>query len=169
MKDSQVLHDVLAGTDNPTLPRHDTLPSSSFPPQPQIDDETYLKIWEIEQGHTNTRWTVATFFLSVSFAIFGFSFQEQLRQPLPHVARLSGLIIYWFAYLVFSRFNIYTDFLRTYLRELEAAQRTTLDIQTRARALMRGGSRRRLSATRLLFYFGMVYAGGVGTLWWLGW
>src|SRR5689334_18874941 len=59
-----------------------------------VSDETYLKIWEIDQANTNTRWTVTTFFFSISFAIFGFSFQAQLAYPLPTVARISGLIIY---------------------------------------------------------------------------
>jgi hypothetical protein len=60
----------------------------------QVSDETYLKIWEIDQANTSTRWTVTTFFFSVSFAIFGFSFQAQLAYPIPTVARISGLIIY---------------------------------------------------------------------------
>lgn len=143
----------------------DAAPSSAAS---QIDNETYLKIWELEQGHTNNRWTVATFFLSVSFAIFGFSFQAQLAAPLPLIARISGLLVYWFAYMLFTRFNLYTELLRTYLYELETSHRTTLDIQTRARQRLRGASRRRLSATRLLFYFGILYAVGVTVLWWLG-
>jgi hypothetical protein len=139
----------------------------SSPVAPLNDDEIYLKIWEIEQAHVNSRWTVATFFLSVSFAIFGFSFQAQLTQPLPQIARLSGLIIYWFAYALFTRFNLYTELLRTYMYEMETANRTRITIQTRARQLMRTGIRWQLSATRLLLYFGFLYTVGVGLLWWL--
>jgi hypothetical protein len=128
-------------------------------------DEVYLKVWELEQQQTSTRWTVATFFLSVSFAIFGFSFQAGLAQPLPMIARASGLAIYWFAYALFLRFNVYTRFLRGYLRELEAARRTTLDVQTRAKGRLAGGRR---SATWLLAYFGLLYTAAVVALWWAG-
>ncbi len=38
-------------------------------------EELYLQIWEREQEHTKTRWNVTTFFVSISFAIFGFSLQ----------------------------------------------------------------------------------------------
>lgn len=131
-----------------------------------VDDATYLKIWEIEQGHTSTRWTVATFFLSVSFAILGFSFQAQLTYPPSLIARVSGLFIYWFAYLLFTRFNLYTELLRTYMYELELQKRTSLDIQTRTRQKLRAGLRWHLSATRLLFYFGLLYTSGVALLWW---
>lgn len=48
-----------------------------------IDDDSNLKIWDIEQKHTGTRWTLMTFYLSVSFAIFGLSFQNKdLSVPL---------------------------------------------------------------------------------------
>lgn len=141
----------------------------SRPPAPAaLADETYLKIWEIEQNSTNTRWTVLTFFLSVSFAIFGFSFQAQLGPPLATIARLSAVVIYWFAYMLFARFNAYTRLLRTYLRELEQARRTALDIQTRADQLLRGAGRHQRSATRLLLYFGLFYTAGGTLLWLLG-
>jgi hypothetical protein len=32
-------------------------------------DDIYMQIWQGEQDHTRTRWTVTTFFLSISFAI----------------------------------------------------------------------------------------------------
>src|SRR5262249_901448 len=116
----------------------------------------------LEQQQTSTRWTVATFFLSVSFAIFGFSFQAGLAKPLPLIARVSGLAIYWFAYALFLRFNVYTRFLRGYQRELENARRTTLDVQTRARVRL---GAQRLSATWLLGYFGLLYTLTVVGLW----
>ena len=140
-------------------------PPSTPAPATHEQDAIYLKIWELEQQQTNTRWTVATFFLSVSFAIFGFSFQSGLAAPLPLIARASGLAIYWFAYALFLRFNVYTRFLRRYLRELEAARRTSIDVQTRAAAQLARG---RASATWLLGYFGLLYSAVVLLLWWLG-
>ena len=41
-------------------------------------DEVYATIWKVEQDHNRTRWTVTTFFLGLSFAIFGFSFRENI-------------------------------------------------------------------------------------------
>lgn len=138
------------------------------PDGPQLaDDEVYLRIWELEQGHTSTRWTNMTFFLSVSFAIFGFSFQAGLAEPLPLGARLIALGIYWFAYMLFQRFNRYTALLRGYLHELERDGRTRLTIQTRARAALRGGRQGGTSATRLLFYFGLLYTLSVPALAWV--
>jgi hypothetical protein len=61
----------------------------------------------------------------------------------------------------YRRFNTYTRFLRGYLRELEAARRTTLDVQTRA---MRQLAARRGSATQLLASFGVLYAAAVAAL-----
>jgi len=49
-----------------------------------INDDVYLKIWDIEQKHTTTRWTLMTFYLSVSFAIFGISLQNK-DLPVPLV------------------------------------------------------------------------------------
>jgi len=128
-------------------------------------DERYLKIWSAELEHTKTRWTVLTFFFSVSFAIFGFSFQGQLAKPLANVARISALIIYWFAYLLYSRFNQYTKFLREYLKELEDLEQTSLKLQTRFLQKTKSQSHRRISATKLLIYFGILYTGAVITLW----
>jgi hypothetical protein len=36
---------------------------------------------QAEQEHTRTRWTVVTFFMSISFALFGLSFQNKLAPP----------------------------------------------------------------------------------------
>lgn len=40
-------------------------------------DDAYLEIWKIEQEHSRTRWTIATFFLSISFAVLGLSFDSK--------------------------------------------------------------------------------------------
>ena len=54
-------------------------PSQSSSPAPFVTpnfgDEAYLKVLEFQQEKAKGRWSVATFFMSVSFAVFGFSFQ----------------------------------------------------------------------------------------------
>jgi hypothetical protein len=136
----------------------ETVPSKNM-------DERYFKIWTAEQEHTKTRWTVSTFFFSVSFAIFGFSFQAQLSKPLANIARLSGLVIYWFAYLIFAQFNQFTRFLRNYLKELEDQRLTSLKLQTKSEEFMKSKNSRIISATRLLLYFGVLYGVVVIILW----
>ncbi len=131
------------------------------------NDDAYLKIHGFEQEHVRTRWTVATFFMSVSFAILGFSFQQNLTTSAALAIRLSGLFIYWFAYILFLRFNDYSQFLRTYLAEMEASNRTSLDLQSKARTALRQKTERRLSAGQLLLTFGVIYTIGVGLLWFL--
>jgi len=126
-------------------------------------DEKYLKIWAAELEHTKTRWTVSTFFFSVSFAIFGFSFQAQLSKPLPNIARITGLVIYWFAYLIFNQFNQYTRLLREYLKELEDQDLTSIKLQTKL--LQKSNRTKRVTATKLLIYFGILYTFGVIALW----
>lgn len=141
--------------------------SNQMQPQTQVKDSVYLKIWQTEQQHVRTRWTVVTFFLSISFAILGFSFQGKFSPSEALAIRLSGLLIYWFAYVLLLHFYTYTKFLRTYLIEMEKSGRTTLDIQSKA-DLSHLGSSKLLSTTRLLFLFGLIYTVGVVVLWLLG-
>jgi len=141
--------------------------SNQVQPQTQVKDNVYLKIWQTEQQHVRTRWTVVTFFLSISFAILGFSFQGKLAPPEAIAIRISGLLIYWFAYILLLHFYAYTKFLRTYLIEVEKSGRTTLDIQSKADASHLGAIKQ-LSTTRLLFVFGIIYTVGIITLWLLG-
>ncbi len=129
--------------------------------QAQVSDEIYLRIWEKEQEHVRTRWTVTTFFLSVSFAIFGFSFQSNLSFSSALATRLASVIIYWFAYYLFICFYDYTRFLRTYLIEMEKTQQTNLHLESRASTR----PRRPLSTNLSLLFFGMIYTLGVGVLW----
>lgn len=154
MDDPDLLHHLL---------RHSAPPES--PPAPP-DNTAYFQIWQIEQQHMNSRWTVATFFFSISFAIFGFSFQAYSNHLIPQIARISGMLIYWFAFLLFRRFNTYTEILRTLLYEMEITGKTTLDLQQRVRQRMRRDPRRRVTATRLLLAFGILYTLGVAALWW---
>ena len=141
--------------------------SDQIQSQPQIKDGVYLKIWQTEQEHVRTRWTVVTFFLSISFAILGFSFQNKLSPSEALAIRISGLFIYWFAYTLLLHFYAYTRFLRSYLIEMEKSGRTTLDIQSKADTSGLGAGKR-LSTTRLLFLFGLIYTVGIIALWLLG-
>lgn len=146
--------------------------SSQMQEQTQVKDSVYLKIWQIEQAHQRTRWTVVTFFMSISFAIFGFSFQSSLARSESLAIRIAGLLIYWFAYVLLVQFYGYTKFLRDYLLEMEKAGRTTFDIQSKiALAHISGSSSKRgswKSTIRLILYFGFIYTVGVIVLWFLG-
>lgn len=134
----------------------------------QVENEIYMKIWQADQEHVRTRWTVTTFFMSVSFAIFGFSFQAKLI-PLDTLAlRIAGLLIYGFAILIHLHFLEYAKFLRTYLLELEKSGRTTLDIQGRAGLELPPNNKKWQLTISLLLYFGLLYAVGVALLWFLG-
>ncbi len=82
-------------------------------------DDIYIQIWQGEQEHTRTRWTATAFFLSISFAILGFSFQNNLARPVPSIIRTVGLIIYWFAFILFWHLYRYNKFLRTYLTSMK--------------------------------------------------
>ncbi|HYT42157.1 MAG TPA: hypothetical protein VEP90_07410 [Methylomirabilota bacterium] len=128
--------------------------------QTQVKDNVYLKIWQTEQAHQRTRWTVVTFFLGISFAIFGFSFQNKFSPSEALAFRISGLFIYWFAYILLLHFYVFTRFLRNYLLEMEKSGRTTLDIQSKADRSHIGSSKL-LSTTRLLFLFGSIYTVGI--------
>jgi cell division protein FtsB len=126
-------------------------------------DNAYLEIWKVEQEHTRTRWTVTTFFLSVSFAIFGFSFQLQdgANPNIAHVQRIGGVALYWFAYLLFLQFNKYNNFLRAQLLKMEAEKQVTFSLETDAKHFMRSRFGKYFTATRLLFYFGVLFTAAV--------
>jgi len=128
------------------------------------DETTYFEIWKIEQDHSRTRWTVTTFFLSVSFAILGVSFQSQGNQTstilgvsLPDVQRIIGLFIFWFGYSLFVLFNRYTSFLRTQLRNMEKKNLVSFNIQLAADEFTYSKIKAAFSAKWLLFYFGLLY------------
>lgn len=134
-------------------------------PSPLPFDDAYLQIWKIEQEHSRTRWTVTTFFLSISFAVLGLSFditdsqsgENILGLPLADAQRVIGLLIYWFGYLVFIQFNRYTNFLRDHLKTMEKEKLVSYSLQTDARDFMYSRLRAAFSATWLLFYFGLLY------------
>ena len=130
------------------------------------NEELYLKIWEREQEHTKTRWNVTTFFFSISFAIFGFSLQTKNPPVSPIISHSVALAIYWFAFVLFWRFNSFTNYLREYLREMEVSEQVKIDVQTRASQAMKGQYGNWLSTFNLMFYFGILYTVSVGLLWW---
>ena len=121
-------------------------------------DEQYLKIWEIEQEHMRTRWTIATFFFSISFAILGFSFQQQLIYSSALALRICGLVVYWFGLFLFSHFYKYGIFLRRYMAKMETFNQTSI----RLHPPFRMG--RRLRTVHLLSIFGIIYICGVSLL-----
>jgi hypothetical protein len=126
-------------------------------------DDAYFEIWKIEQEHTRTRWTVTTFFLSISFAIFGFSFQSQsgANPNIAHIQRIGGLALYWFAYLLFLQFNKYNKFLRAQLRKMETEKQVTFSLETDAKLFMKSKFGNFFTATRLLLYFGFLFTASV--------
>ena len=133
------------------------------PKKPLPMDDTYLQIWKIEQEHSRTRWTVTTFFLSISFAILGLSFDSGNSQAtlwginLPNLQRIIGLFVYWFGYFLFAQFNRYSNFLRSRLRDMEAKKQVSFTLQTDARSFMYSKLRAAFSASWLLIYFGFLY------------
>ncbi len=129
-------------------------------------EELYLQIWEREQKHTTTRWNVTTFFVSISFAIFGFSLQTPNPTVPPIISHAAALAIYWFAFVLFWRFNMFTHCLREYLREMETAKQVEINVQTRVNQAMGGQYSKWLSTLSLMFYFGILYSTAVGMLWW---
>ena len=144
-----------------------SMPNKPSAESSRFQDDTYLAIWKSEQEHVRHRWTVATFFISISFAIFGFSLQNQATQAtltLALVQRIAAVVIYWFAYIFFLQFNRYTDFLRGYLREMETNRLTSLALEAEASQRMRGNFSKFLGAKWLLLYFGLLYSGAVVVL-----
>jgi hypothetical protein len=118
--------------------------------------DIYLKIWEIEQKHTSTRWTVAIFFLNVSFIVFGLSYQPQQNPVSRWVLQLAALGIYWFAIAMLERFSRFTAVLRDYLYDMESSKQTTLEIQSKSNDYMRK-SKIIPDARRLMRGFGILY------------
>ena len=131
--------------------------------QSSIEDDVYLAIWRSEHQFTRTRWTVATFFLGISFAVPGFSFQTKINPSEALAIRIAGLFIYWFAFLIFTHFHHYTDSLRAYLISMENSGRTTLDLESKIGVGKTPGTKvkRRFTTVQLLFCFGLLYGIGI--------
>lgn len=131
----------------------------------KANNEIYLTIWQIEQEFVRTRWTVVTFFISVSLAITGFSFQKDFTAPKILVMRITGLLIYWFAYLLYLHFYDYTRRLRRYMTEMETSHETMLTIQSKIGNPL--NPTRWPSTIQLLLIFGLIYALGIVLLFFL--
>lgn len=133
------------------------------PKKPLPMDDTYLQIWKIEQEHSRTRWTVTTFFLSISFAILGLSFDSRDNLTslwninMPDLQRIIGLFVYWFGYSLFAQFNRYSNFLRKRLRDMEEKKQVSFSLQTEAKSFMYSKFHSAFSASWLLIYFGVLY------------
>lgn len=137
--------------------------------QISIKEDVYWRVWQTEQEHLKVRWNNATFFISISFAILGFSFQDHLSPSAALAVRVSGLVIYWFAYALFLYFHRYTLLLRSYLRDMEVSGDVTFTFQAKTDATMRPDNiLKRTQSTWLLFYFGLLYTAGIILLSWLG-
>jgi len=127
--------------------------------KPSIDDHAYLEIWKADQEFIKTRWTIVTFFMSVSFAIFAYSFQIR---PLPALAiRIFCLFIYWFAVTMHAHFYQHNKFLRNYLLYLENSGRSTLDLQGKLYEQRKNPFHR--STGKFLAALGLIYA--IGIMW----
>lgn len=126
--------------------------------------ELYLRIWEKQQDMAISRWTIITFFMSVSFAIFGLSLQNPNPVPSGNIQRMAGLAIYWFSYFIYQRYSSWSRFLREWLRELENDLEPEFHLQAGWEA-HNGRIKDVISINKLLLYFGIVYAIGVIVLW----
>lgn len=119
-----------------------------------IDDHAYLEIWKADQEFIKTRWTITTFFMGGSFALFAYSFQIK---PLGALAiRIFGLFIYWFAVLIDRHFYRHNKVLRDYLVYLEESGRTTLDLQSKIHERRKDKSHR--STDKFLMALGILFA-----------
>jgi hypothetical protein len=127
--------------------------------QPVIDDDLYIKIWLADQEFVKTRWTITTFFMSVSFAILAYSFQTNLTTATALAIRVCGLAVYCFAVVMYLHFYEHNKFLRKYLIRMEKLSRTTLDIQSKLYEEPRNKNQR--STSRWLIGLAFLYAFGV--------
>lgn len=121
-----------------------------------IDDDRYLRIWEMDQRQATIRWTIATFFMGISFALFGLSFQTA-TSGIPRLVPLgAAVVIYWFTYLLFRRFHGFSNCLRQYLLKMESEGQTSLRVQTEWKTY-ECAHRKVLSASDYLLLFGVFY------------
>jgi hypothetical protein len=126
---------------------------------PIIEDNAYLEIWKADQEFIRTRWTITTFFIGGSFALFAYSFQVK---PLAALAvRIFGLFIYWFAVIIDTHFYRHNKVLRGYLVYMEESGRTTLDLQSKIHEQRKDKYHR--STGKFLAALGLIYA--IGIVW----
>lgn len=97
--------------------------------------------------------------MSVSFAIFAYSFQIKPSAAL--AIRIFGLFIYWFSVIMHAHFYQHNKFLRGYLIHLEKSGRSTLDLQSKLYEQRKNKFHR--STGKFLAALGLIYA--IGILW----
>ena len=137
--------------------------------QTQIDHEIYMKVWDGDQAYQRYRWTIVTFFIGVSFAILGLSFQTRITAVPLLFMRLFGISIYWFAYGLYSFFYGYTTVFRKYLKEMEESGKVSINLQTRFGDFRSSSLLHKvMSAKRFLLLFGALYTFLVVIVWLLG-
>lgn len=132
---------------------------SEILPKEELLDDQYLTIWQGEQNYLRTRWSVSTFFMSISFAILGLSFQNALSPSQILAMRLAGLLIYWFSYLLHMQFYKHTITLRKYLLDLEENKKTRFTLQ--GKEGINPSKNSYYSANNLLLWFGLLYTIGI--------
>lgn len=123
-------------------------------------NDDYLKIWQTEQEDIKLRWTLVTFFITVSFAIFGFSVQNKIQTIPAFLQQILAILVYWFAFLIHIILHKYTMFLRDYLRKMENNNETNLRLRTGADEFLSHGFN--ISVTSLLVILGCLYTIIVG-------
>ena len=128
--------------------------------QTPIENADYLKIWEVEQENMRTRWTIVTYFITISFAILGFSFQTSLTHSASLALRICGMLVYWFGFIFFMRYYAQSNYLRAYLLELEKTHRTALDIQSRG-LIDRKDFLKAVPTPWLIIVFGLLYVASI--------
>jgi hypothetical protein len=119
-------------------------------------NEVYLRIWEQQQECVRTRWNHVTFFLGISFAIFGLSLQNN-NPLLAVIIRVCALSVYWFSYLLYNRSTEWSEFLVQYLEEFENKYSFQYPIQRQWKVYEKKHQIRWLGTRRLLLIFGVIY------------
>ena len=103
--------------------------SSTMPANDPHCDDVYLRIWSQQQESVKQRWAVITFFLTISFAIFGFSFQNQISIA-GNEQRVIAVAIYWFSFMIYRQYSDWSGFLRSYLAKMEKTTTTQIRLQS---------------------------------------
>ncbi len=120
----------------------------------------YLTLYQADLTHTTIKWTVTSFFMGISFALLGFSFQVSLPFTSAFAVRIAALAIYWFAYVLYLHYYVYNVFLREYLTTMETSGRVYFDVQQETQKSLRKGNKL-LRVKRLLLSFGIIYGIGI--------
>ena len=119
------------------------------------NNNDYLKILELEQSFIKLRWSIVTFFITVSFAIFSFSMQGKVEVVPAYLQQILAIFVYWFSFFIHVLLHKYTDFLRNYLKSMEENKETTLKLRTEAEKYL--SKKLLISITQLLVILGVIY------------